>query len=239
METTGYIALSRQMVMRQNMNVIANNLANMNTAGYQGERMLFVEHLTKTDDGKLISFVQDLALIRDLQPGPTSVSDNPLDIAIRGEGYFSVETPGGERFTRRGTFTLDNTGQLVTPEGYPVLGTGDTPIVIPPDSASITVARDGTVSTEAGELGRLQLVTFDNEQLLSKNEDGLYEIGDAERDFVRDPHVEQGMVEGSNVKGVVEITHMMNTVRSYQSANKLAEDEHERQRRAIEHLVTA
>ena len=239
MENAGYIALSRQMALRQQMDVVANNLANLNTSAFKGERMLFSEYLSKTEDGKLLSFVQDLAVFRDLRQGAMTRSGNPLDLAINGDGYLKVETPGGERFTRRGSFTLDERGRIVTPEGHPLLNAGDAPITIPTDSETITITRDGTVSTEAGELGRIQLVSFENEQFLTRGENGLYDAGDERPETVRAPDIQQGMIETSNVQGVFEMTRLIETVRSYQSANKLTEAEHERQRRAIDHLVSA
>lgn len=239
MENTGYIALSRQLVLRQQMNVVANNLANMNTSGFKGERMLFSEYLNKTEDGKLLSFVQDLAVYRDLQQGPMTRSGNPLDLAISGEGYFKVETPGGERYTRRGSFTLDERGRIVTPEGHPVLTAGDAPITIPTDSNTISITRDGTVSTEDGEVGRLQVVGFEREQYLTRTENGLYDAGEEQPEAVQEPDIQQGMIERSNVQGVVEMTRLIETVRSYQSASKMTENEHERQRKAIDKLVSA
>ena len=239
MENTGYIALSHQMVLRQHMDVIANNLANMNTSAFKGESMLFSEYLSKTEDGKLLSFVQDLAVFRDTRQGAMTRSGNPLDLAISGEGYFKVEALGGERYTRRGSFTLDDRGQIVTPEGYPVLNAGDAPITVPTDTETITITRDGTVSTEDGEIGRIQVVTFENEQRLTRLENGLYDAGDEREEPVQQPDVQQGMVESSNVQGVFEMTRLIETVRKYQSASKMTEGEHERQRKAIDHLVSA
>ena len=239
MENTGYIALSNQMVLRQHMNVIANNLANLNTSAFKGESMLFSEYLSKTEDGKLLSFVQDLAVFRDTRQGAMTRSSNPLDLAINGEGYFKVEAPGGERYTRRGSFTLDDRGQIVTPEGYPVLNTGDAPITIPTDSQTITITREGIVSTEDGEVGRIQVVSFENEQRLTRSENGLYDAEDEQPQQLQRPDIQQGMIETSNVQGVFEMTRMIETVRKYQSASKMTEGEHERQRKAIEHLVSA
>lgn len=239
METAGYIALSNQMVLRQKMDVIAQNLANVNTSGFQGESMMFVEHLQSTEDGKTLSFVQNLAMVRNLNPGPLTPTDNPLDVAIRGEGYFQVETPTGERFTRNGAFTLDAQGRLVTADNHPVLSTAGGQIVIPIDDRSISIARDGTVSTETGELGRIGVFTFENEQKLTKTSAGLFDAGDQEAEAKREPIVEQGMIEGSNVQGVAEMTNMIRTVRSYQAAGKVVEDEHRRQRQMIEVLSGA
>jgi flagellar basal-body rod protein FlgF len=151
MENPGYIALSRQMVLRRQMDLLANNLANLTTPGYRGESMLFVEHLKPTQPREQVAFVQDLATVRDLRAGPMSHTGNPLDLAIKGEGYFAVETPEGERYTRAGGFTLDPDGQIVTVKGYPLLGKGGAPITVPPDSGAVTVARDGTVSSDQGE----------------------------------------------------------------------------------------
>ena len=122
---------------------------------------------------------------------------------------------------------------------YPVMSQANGPIVIPPNSGEITIARDGTVSTEQGQLGRIQLVAFEDEQLMKRGESGLYEIGEATQVVVDDPHVEQGMLEGSNVQGVIEMTKLIDTLRSYQATAKLMEDEHRRQRQAIDALVAA
>ena len=239
MENTGYIALSLQSALKQQMNVVANNLANMNSTAYKGEKVLFAEHLIQTEDSKLVTLVQDLAVVRDLQQGPITASHNDLDLAIRGDGYFTVEAAAGERYTRRGAFTLNEQGQIVTLEGNPLLNAGGTPITIPSDARSIAIARDGTVSTEQGEIGRINLVRFEDEHLLTKIGDGLLDAGEADPEPVEDPEIIQGMLEGSNVHGVAEMTLMIDTVRSYQMAGRLAQSEDERQRKAIELLLSA
>lgn len=240
MEIPGYVALSRQAALRREIDLVANNLANLNTTGYRGESMLFVDFLqdTGSDLGE-VAFVQDRAVVRDLRPGPLRATGNPLDLAIAGEGYFSVETPDGEeRFTRDGGFTLDARGRIVTSAGDPVLDRRGQPIALPPEAESIQVARDGSVSTEAGLVGRLKVTAFDNAQQLTKEAGGLYAAGeDVARAPAADAAVRQGMLEASNVEGVVEMTRLIELVRSYQSAAKLAESEHERQRRAIQTLV--
>ena len=239
METTGYIALSNQMVLRQKMDVIANNLANMNTSGYQGESMMFVEHLESTEDGKTLSFVQNLGMVRNLNPGPLSPTGNPLDVAIRGEGYFQVETELGPRFTRNGAFTLDAQGRLVTASNDPVMSEAGGEIVIPLEARNISIARDGTVSTETGELGRIGVFGFENEQRLTKVAGGLYDAGEEDAQPNREAMIEQGVIEGSNIVGVVEMTNLIKTVRKYQSTNKIVEEEHSRQRKMIEVLSGA
>lgn len=236
MENPGYIALSRQMVLQRQMDVVAHNLANLTTPGYRGEGMLFVEHLQRTEPQEKIAFVRDLATFRDLKAGPLNHTGNPLDMAIRGEGYFTVETDEGPRYTRAGSFTLDPTGQVVTAEGFPVLGESGAPLVVPTESSALQVARDGTVSTDQGEVGRIRPVRFENEQALKKQAAGLYDPAGQAPVPIDQPFIEQGKVEGSNVTGVVEMTKMISAVRSYQAAAKMSDEEHQRQRRAIDAL---
>lgn len=238
MENTGYIALSRQSVLRRKMDIIANNMANMNTPAFKGEDMMFVEHLRKTGDNDRVSLVQDIALLRNLKMGPMAKTDNPLDLAINGDGYFVIETPDGERYTRNGSFQLNQQGQIVTTQGDLVLGADGNAITMPADEPHISIARDGSISAGETLVGRLQIVSFENEQELEKQSDSLYARGEQEPQAAEGAEVAQGMIEGSNVQGIVEMTKMITTVRSYSSASKLVEQEHERQRRAIQVLAS-
>jgi flagellar basal-body rod protein FlgF len=240
MENASYVALSRQATLRREMDLVANNLANMNTTAYKGESMLFVEHLRDTDsDLGDIAFVQDLGVVRDLDEGGMHATGNPLDLAISGDGYFSVETEAGEeRYTRDGSFHLDRDGRIVNSSGMPVLDRNGQPVTLPPRTETIEVSRDGTVSTETGVVGRLRVTAFENQQALRKEAGKLFVAGgDANAAPADEAVVQQGMLEGSNVQGVVEMTRMMDLVRSYQMANQLSQSEHERQRRAIQSLV--
>ncbi|WP_340118625.1 flagellar basal-body rod protein FlgF [Pelagibius sp. 7325] len=236
MENAGYIALSRQMVLRREMDVIANNMANLNTPAYKGQSMLFVEYLETSDSGEKMSFVQDISLVRNLTEGQMTTTENPLDLAIAGDGYFEVETPVGTRYTRNGVFQLNAAGELVTSSGQRVLGEGGNPVVLPPNSRDVTVTRDGTISTDLGPVGRLSIVRFENEQAMVKLADGLYDADGQDPLPNEDAEVMQGMIEGSNVQGIIELTKMIETVRHYTSTGKLVNDEHERLRRAIQSL---
>lgn len=236
MENPGYIALSRQMTLRRQMDVIANNMANLNTPAYKGQSMLFVEYLETSKSGEKMSFVQDVALVRSLTEGQMTTTENPLDLAIAGDGYFEIDTPVGARYTRNGVFQLNARGELVTSSGQQVLGDAGNPISLPPNTRDVTVTRDGTISTEQGLVGRLRLVRFENEQALVKLADGLYDAEGQDTLPAEDAEVMQGMVEGSNVQGILELTKMIETVRQYSSAGRMVNDEHERQRRAIQSL---
>ncbi len=248
METPGYVALSRQAVLRRELDIISNNIANLDTPAYRGESMMFVEYLADTKDRvpaglRKISYVQDLATVRDLGEGPKVATDNPLDLALNGAGYFAIESPDGERYTRAGTFMLDAEGQVVTSSGLPLLNEGGQPMVIPASAGRIDVTRDGTVSyhdRNGGDevrVGRLRLVQFENEYALKKDAQGLYRAEGEAPLPAEEAEVLQGFVEKSNVNGVVEMSKMIQTVNSYQSAGRMVEAEHERQRRAIQSLA--
>ena len=179
MENTSFIALSRQGTLRRQMSVIAHNIANMNTTGFKGEKMMFIQHLEKSRGGERIlgekiAFVRDIATVRDTSEGSLTKTGNPLDMALSGDGYFVVETEAGERYTRNGRFRLDEAGQLVNQQGDAVLSDGGQPFFFAPGDTEITVSRDGIITTENGALGRLRVVTFENQQELSASAGGLY-----------------------------------------------------------------
>lgn len=237
MNNTTNVALSRQMALWRQMEVIANNMANTNTPGYKDQAMMFREYLmpTRTNDpsvGRKVSFVQDVGLIRDTSEGPLTKTDNTLDFAVHGQGYFQVETQAGMRYTRDGHFRLDEEGMLVNSDGYAVMDNHDQPIIFAPNEANIDVAPDGTVSTENGKVATLKVVRFDNEQDLQKAGGGLYET-DQTPTVVANPEVLQGMLEESNVQPVVEMTRMMTVLRQYEAVQKVIDNETDRFDRAV------
>lgn len=240
MENTSYIALSRQTSLWRQMDTVANNLANLNTPGYRGQDTLFTEHLAKTYNGdssfrESLNYVQDFGQVSDLTPGPINQTQNPMDLAIEAEGYFVVETDNGPRYTRAGRFVLDDQGQLVNSSGLPVLSNADTPFFIAPNEGQFEVSKDGTVSTENGPIGKLQIVTFENEQQLKRIAGGLYEPAlDQEPQDVENPRIAQGALEGSNVNAVVEMTRMIDVQRNYMHSQNLIEAEGTRVRKAME-----
>jgi len=236
METTTPIALSRQLVLRRQMDVIANNIANMTATGFQAESLLAEQVPVDVGPRQTVQYVQDVALVRDLTPGAMVQTSNQLDLAIEGEGYFVIATEEGDRYSRNGQFRLNELGEIVTAGGDPVLNFGGAPIAVPPGVSSVTVAPDGTVSTPDFVLGRIGLVTFDDLQDLEKAGHGLYRT-DQEAIPTEDASVIQGMIEGSNVRPVVEMTEMMTTMRAYQGTQKIIDAHHELERRMIERML--
>lgn len=239
MENTLLIGLTRQITLRRDMAITANNLANMNTVGFKAENPLFEEYLMpvarEDAPNKRLSFVIDGGMHRNMAEGAFRTTGNQLDFAISGDGFFKVQTPEGIRYTRNGHFQLDNTGRLVTGAGHPVLGEGGAPIFFDAEETEITVAGDGTISTVLGERGRLALAAFDNPRALTKTGNNLLETAQPERE-AEEAKLMQGALEDSNVQAIEQMTNMIEVMRSYTSAAKLVETASEMKRRAVQEL---
>lgn len=236
MNNASYVGLSLQMVLKRELDIIANNVANANTTGFQAEDPLFSEYLAKLDQLDEIAFVQDRATLNDTSPGPIQVTGNPLDVAIIGDGYFVVETTEGFRYTRAGAFQLNADGQIVTPSGAAVMGEGNSPLFIAPGETSISIGRDGTISTENGAVGRLEVVNFEHPETLLKVGDTLYSAEETPTP-AEQPQVSQGTIEGSNVRPVVELTRLIEVSRTYQQVQQMIDAEAEIARKAITTLA--
>lgn len=240
MENISYIALSRQMSLQRALEVTANNVANMNTPGFKGEHARFETFMASPDrpgpkHGLQTALVIDQATVRDLAPGSIEKTDNPLDVALNGDGYLMVQSPEGTRYTRNGHLSLDAERRLVDVNGLPVLDGNNQPIAIPEGVSDITITGTGEISTEAGQLTRLGLVRFDNEASMVSEGAGLLSTSEAPKQAI-DTRVVQGSYEQSNVQGVVEMTTLIDVSRQYQSTQNMIESEHERLRSAIQRL---
>jgi flagellar basal-body rod protein FlgF len=236
MQTATYVALSNQAALGRQMDVIANNLANMSTAGFKNEKQLFQEYLEPSPvRGQTIAYVRDAGVVRDLRQGDLAKTDNPLDVGINGDGYFQVNTVDGPRYTRNGRFQLDSGRTIVTAQGYPVLDATGQPITIPQGSTSISIGADGTVATETGPVGKLALSAFANAQDLVPAGNGLYATSATPTPDTASALV-QGTLEDSNVKPIVEMTQMLDVQRAYSAAQNIIEGEDNRLRNAIDKL---
>lgn len=239
MENSLYITLSRQEALRRQMEVVSNNIANMNTSGFKSQRMLFLEYLEQPDrKGDKMSFVQDYGLMRNTNAGPLTVTSNQMDVALRGDGYFAVETLSGPRYTRGGSLQLNANRELVDRAGLPILDENNQRLTLPADTTQIFIRGDGMIETEQGQVGRLKVVNFADQQRMTELGGGLYTT-DQEEIAVAQPDIAQGALEGSNVQSVVEMTQMIDVMRTYQSVQKMIDTEHERIRTAIRQLARA
>ncbi|WP_375159586.1 flagellar basal-body rod protein FlgF [Bradyrhizobium sp. RDT46] len=249
MQNALLIGLSRQMTLERQMDVIANNVANANTNGFKADHSLFEEYLNSNarEDNfigadRRVSYVQDRGTFRDVGPGPMEMTKNPLDLAITGDAYFAVQVNGGERYTRDGKFSLNSTGQLVTSDGNLVLGTGG-PITFQPTDHDINIAPDGTITVLEGTArtdsirGKIKMVSFDDPAKLTKLGANLYDTGRATQQPATKSTVEQGYVEKSNVNSVVEMTRMVEVMRSYTAVANLLQQQSDLHKSAIEKLA--
>jgi len=243
MDSPSYIILSRLTSQLRASQVTAHNLANADTPGFRAARPVFAEHVARQGRvagphaGREVGYAWDRATWRDTDPGSVNSTGNPLDVAITGEGYFSVETPRGERYTRAGRFAMGADGRLVDHHGHAVLNANGQPIAIAPNDTQIQISGDGTIRSENGVLGRIRLVRFENEQALRAEGDRLFEAGGQDPQEVAQPRMVQGALEGSNVVSVLEMTRMMAELREFQMATQFLERESERQQSAVDRLL--
>lgn len=243
MDTLNYVALSHQMALERQMALIANNIANMNTAGYKREEAVFETHLNTmpsapVNSARPISFVLDQGIARDFGQGNFIPTDDPLNVAIIGDGYFTVRTPDGTTaYTRNGNFRLSPEGFLTTDAGAQVLGVGGQPIQFQPGETDFYIAADGSISTSMGPRGRLEITTFADGQLLDKQGDSLM-VGEGGQPLpANQVRLKPGVIEGSNVKPVMEMAEMISVLRSYQSTSRLIERYTDIRQQGIERLA--
>jgi flagellar basal-body rod protein FlgF len=243
MENPILIGLSRQVALARELDVIANNVANISTNGFKGRTARYEEFISPNARANAflrpdqrVSFVTDMGTSLDTTSGAIEQTGAPLDAAIKGDGYFVVQTPQGERYTRNGSFELNATGQLVTTDGYPVLGESG-PITIAPTENGVGISKDGTVSTIGGQRGRLRLVRFENPQSLINEGTNVFSTADAPQPVGATAQVEPGALERSNVKPVIEMARLIQVNRSYASIASTLSRMDDLRRNAIQKLA--
>ena len=250
MENALLVGLSRQMALSHELDVIANNVANIETDGFKSDNAMFGEYLMprasdQTFNGadRRIDFVQDRASWINMSPGSVQHTGNPLDVAIDGGGFFSVQTPRGQRYTRNGAFTINATGQLVTNEGYQVLGDSG-PITFQSTDHDIVISANGIITVQEGTnasdspRGKLQVSAFDQPQRLLKDGDSmlLAPNGVNANPAPLGTRVVQGAVEKSNVNGVAEMARLIEITRSYTDIANILQQQSEQRRNALTQL---
>ena len=221
MENALLVGLSAQIALRRNMDIIANNLANVSTAGFKRETPMFEELLAQIEaensSMREIAFVRDWGILRDMTSGALLQTGSGFDVAVEGDGMLVVRTPNGERYTRDGHMKLDPQGRIVTSTGDPIVGDGG-PITMPPGVIDIKIATDGTISGPDGPIGRLRVVSFPP-RALHKEGKNLYSADEAPQPATN-TRILQGMIERSNVEPVYEMTQMIEVLRAYQHSSE-------------------
>jgi len=247
MQNASLVGLSRQVALERELDIVANNIANINTTGYKADGSLFEEYLSSAARGNgssdRVSFVRDRGIWHDMSQGPVEHTGNPLDVAIDGKGFLAVQTPRGVRYTRNGAFQINATGQLVTSDGYQVMGDGG-PIVLQPTDNHVSIGRDGTISVREGTAtvdslrGKLQLVSINNPAQLQKDGSSTFNLtGDTTPPAAVDTGIVQGAVEKSNVRGVVEMSRMIEITRAYTQIATMLQQQSDQGQQAIDKLA--
>ncbi|TCR63510.1 flagellar basal-body rod protein FlgF [Bosea sp. BK604] len=243
MENALLVGLSRQVALARELDVIANNMANVGTNGFKARSANFNEFIMPRASfdafqprDRNLSYVIDKGTPIDLTQGTIERTGNPLDIALRGDAFLVVQTPQGDRYTRAGSLAVNGQGQLVTQGGQPVLGDGG-PINFGPNETDARIAPDGTVTTDQGQRGKLRLVRFDNPRALTSEGNNLFASAAPAIAMGPQGRVEPGATESSNVKAVIEMTRLMEVQRSYQSMANLMTKSDELRSRAITRLA--
>lgn len=251
MENTNLIALSRQVALERQLDVVANNVANSSTSGYKSDATLFEEYLKSGahEDNfvgvdRRVSYVQDRGIVRDFSQGPAERTGNPLDVSINGNGFFTIQTPAGERYTRDGGFQMNAQGQLVNNSGYLVLGVNG-PITFQQTDHNIKISEDGTVTVLEGTTtqqdsirGKLRITSFSDLQQLKKQGSNLFSAppGLAPQADTKST-VNQGFIEKSNVNAIAEMSRMLEITRTYQSISNLMQQQTDLRKNAIQSLA--
>jgi flagellar basal-body rod protein FlgG len=253
-----WVPLSGQVAQQRKVETIANNIANANTPGFKKDRLTFKEHLTALDKG-----LEDIDIPReDWSPddfyktqgaqnshvkvdgsytvheqGRLDPTNNPLDFALHGKGFFEVSTPQGIRFTRKGNLTVSKDGSLITDSGFKLLSklenTKSDPSIIDksdiqqrfiklPEGARISVSREGEIFNKGEIIGKMSIVEFNDVDAIRKEGNSLY-INNDDANLKRDKvatSVNQGFIEGSNVNAVQEMSELIRAHRHFENIQK-------------------
>jgi flagellar basal-body rod protein FlgF len=218
----------------ESLDLLANNIANASTGGYKADREFYTLYAEAGNDATMPVIEKPYT---DLSQGVLQNTGNPLDFAISGGGFFTVSGPNGPLFTRNGSFRLDSTGKLVSPEGYPVQGTGGTITV--PGRLPIEVSGDGTVSQGGKVIGQLKIADFTSGAPLAKQGNNYFRAASPAGSVKPSAggSVEQGKLEASNSGAAESAVRLVSIMRQFEMLQKAASMGADMDKQAIEQLA--
>lgn len=251
MENALLVGLSRQMALTHELDVLANNIANVDTTGFKADHTLFEQYLMPrasdpsfSGEDRRVRYVEDRADWTDMSQGAIQRTGNPLDVAIEGSGYFVVQTPNGQqRYTRNGAFSINGAGQLVTNDGKQVIGSSG-PITFQSTDHDVTISASGIITVREGNStadsarGTLQVVNFAQPQLLQKDGGSTFAApaGVVPTPAPPSTTVVQGAIEKSNVNAVAAMARLIEITRSYTDIANLLQAQSDERRSALTQL---
>ncbi len=226
-----YMAAAGAMNNKLRLEIISNNIANVNTSGYKEDRINFkgFELINSSDVQEINQNIPKVLLPialgtkPDFTAGNMQHTGNKLDVALEGDGYFSIKTPDGIRYTRSGNFTLNNEGLLVTQAGFPVLGDGGEIKIADIDDKNFVIDEKGRITVDNKEINSLKIVDFATTNSLKKVGDTLFAMEDPSVSEITPEKikVKEGFLEGSNVNAVMSMINMIEAIRGYETYQKI------------------
>jgi flagellar basal-body rod protein FlgF len=221
-----YTAVSGMKAQMDALDILSNNLANLNTAGFKEEKAFFTllqEEMNPADSGEVNSALSGQKVIAqsalNSSNGSLVLTHRDLDIALTGDGFLTVETPQGVRYTRNGSLLLDSKSVLTTAEGFPLLGEGGRSISLGP--GKININDDGEVFLNDARVDRLKIVSFQNSSpLVQEGSSLLSSQGGKTSEKPSEAKVCQGYLEQSNVNPVSAVVSMVGILRQFESLQK-------------------
>ena len=222
METSLHVAAAGQLKLRQQLTVVANNIANVNTAGFRAEIVDFKNIISRSSQED-VHFPVVSKLYPSLEQGSLERTDNPLDIALSGEGWFSISTPAGNAYTRDGRLTINSFGGLQTLEGYQILDAGGAPIQLDPKAEAPEILQDGRIVSKGQQLGNIGVFQLPAEALTSRysNSAFLSSVAGIPTPIGNDVTINQGFIEQSNVSAVSELANLITITMAYENVSSI------------------
>lgn len=232
-----YVALSAQVALDRRLNTIAANVANLSTPGYRAEEVEFKSYVSKAGADP-VAFVSQGESYISRRSGALTKTDNPLDVAVQGRGWIGLQSPDGVVYTKDGRMRMEESGALVSLDGYPVLDAGGTPILLDPAAGPPTIAQDGMMTQSGRQLGAIGVFRLPEQAKLSRYDNSAVrseEPAEAELDFSNNGLM-QGHVEGANVNPILEMTKLIMVSRAFESINAATEGSESSLKSAIKTL---
>jgi flagellar basal-body rod protein FlgF len=225
MQSTIYVGLSAQLALQRRLDTLADNMANVSTAGFRGEEISF-EELIAGKGTDPVSFVSQGEAHLSLKEGELTQTENPLDVAVRGSSWLAIQTANGTAYTRDGRMQMTKEGMLTTLSGQPILDAGGAPMQLDPKAGPPTINKAGTVIQNGQNVGALGLYRIPRQAKLTRAEGASVTSDIAptpELDFVSNGVV-QGYVEKSNVNPMLEMTHLITIQRSFDAVSNMLQN---------------